>query len=264
MRSCACPARPAARASRTADQRRKVLGRAISKNIGRAIGDYDMIRDKDKILVAVSGGKDSLTLLKILTERQAIVPVRYTLVPVHVDLGYACADVDGLKEYLGQEGHDLLVQREAVLKDKVPAQVTCFWCAWSRRKVLFRLADEFGCNKLALGHHKDDIAETILMNLLFNGEISAMVPHQKLFKGKLSIIRPLAYVEEDDIRRYAGLWDFPALDGKCPNASVSQRAFVKEWIRQAERVAPGVKTNVLRSLQRIKADYLLSDETTSQ
>lgn len=247
MSSCACPARP-----------------HISKEIGRAIGDYDMIRGGDKILVAVSGGKDSLTLLKILTERQAFVPVSYTLIPVHVDLGYACADIEGLQSYLKQEGHELIVRREEVLKDKKPDQVTCFWCSWNRRKVLFQLARETGCNKIALGHHKDDIAETILMNLLFNGEISAMVPHQKMFRGKLAIIRPLAYVEEDEVCSYAASCGLPQLDGKCPNASVSQRAFAKEWIRQARQVAPGVKTNILRSLQRIKADYLLSDETTPQ
>ncbi len=252
-----CEARISSPRARPVRGRGRGLGRHLSRKMGRAIGDYDMIHDGDRILVAVSGGKDSLTLLKILTERQAFVPVDYTLIPAHVDLGYACADVEALKEYLRGQGHELLVRRDEILKETDEARINCFWCAWNRRKVLFQWARELGCQKIALGHHRDDIAETILMNLLFNGEISAMVPHQKMFDGEISIIRPLAYAHEDEIRRYAASSGFPALGGSCPNASISQRAFVKEWIRAAERVAPGAKSNICRSLERVKTDYLL-------
>ena len=138
-----------------------------------------------------------------------------------------------------------------------PKNISCFWCSWNRRKALFEVADRFGCKKVALGHHKDDIIETILLNLFFHGEISAMSPKQELFKGKIIIIRPLAYVEEDMIRRFARTAGFPHQKCACPNSITSNRTKIAQIIKDLEKVCPELKTNIFKSVKRIKEDYLL-------
>jgi tRNA 2-thiocytidine biosynthesis protein TtcA len=231
--------------------------KAISKKVGRAIADYGMIEDGDKILVGVSGGKDSLTLLKILWDRKAFVPIHYDVLALHVDLGFTGSNLEAFRRYLEKHGYPFEMRRRAVARDEAREPLTCFWCSWNRRRVLFEEAEKNGCNKIALGHHKDDIVETILMNLLFEGEISAMAPKQEMFKGKLHIIRPLAYVEEREISRFARLMEFPVCGCLCPHAGRTQRAVVKKIIADVQKTAPGVKSNIFRSLQRIKKDYLL-------
>ena len=237
--------------------RRRDLEKSLSKKIGRAIADYGMIKDGDRILVAVSGGKDSLTLLKLLSERKKFVPIRYDILALHVDLGYRCVNKDVLKKFLEDNGYPYHFKKLDILKGKRRKDITCFWCSWNRRKALFEAAQTYGCSTIALGHHKDDIAQTILMNLLFEGEISAMAPRQELFGGKLTLIRPLAYVDERDIQELARLYRFPLPHCACPNAGKTKRAVVGKFIDDLEKETPYVKTNILRSLQRIKKDYLL-------
>lgn len=229
----------------------------ISKKVGKAMTDYGMIQDGDKILVAVSGGKDSLCLLKILEYRKTFVPVKYDILAVHIDMGYHCVHPKILAAYFKQHGHKYRIKKVDILKGKDRASISCFWCAWNRRKALFELADKLGCTKIALGHHKDDIVETILLNLFFNSEISAMSPKQELFKGKITIIRPLAYVEEKEIIRFSRQIDFPHPRCQCPNANTSRRAMVKKIITGLEKICPNVKTNIFNSIKRIKEDYLL-------
>ncbi|MDI6606434.1 MAG: ATP-binding protein [Candidatus Omnitrophota bacterium] len=229
----------------------------ISKRVGRAIIDYDMLAEGDKIAVAVSGGKDSLTLLRVLADRRAFVPIKYELLAVHIDLGYPCQHPKILGEYFKSQGIAYHIEKVDILKGKTRKDISCFWCAWNRRKALFETANRFGCTKVALGHHKDDIVETILLNLFFQGEISAMSPKQELFKGKITLIRPLAYVEEGMIVKFAKEADFPHEKCSCPNSLTSNRNRISRIIRELERVCPDVKTNIFRSLKRIKKDYLL-------
>ncbi|MFH1506831.1 MAG: ATP-binding protein [Candidatus Omnitrophota bacterium] len=229
----------------------------ISKRIGKAIGDYKLIEDGDKILVAVSGGKDSLSLLEILNDRRSFVPVKYDLLACHVDMGYPCHHPKILAEYFKKMGVKYHIEKIDILQGKTRKDISCFWCSWNRRKALFMVAERFGCTKVALGHHKDDIVETILMNIFFKGEISAMSPKQSLFDGKITIIRPLAYVEENMIVKFAKTLDFPHHRCSCPNSIKSQRTKMTEIIRDLEKVCPELKTNIFRSLQRIKQDYLL-------
>lgn len=229
----------------------------ISKRIGRAIGDYNLIEDGDKIVVAVSGGKDSLTLLKILADRRSFVPVKYRLLAVHIDMGYPCHHPKILAEYFKKMGVEYHIEKIDILKGKSRKDISCFWCSWNRRKALFKVAGCYKFNKVALGHHKDDIVETILMNMFFQGEISAMSPKQALFGGKITIIRPLAYVEEKMIIKFAKTLDFPHHRCSCPNSVKSQRANIGEMIKELEKVCPEVKTNIFKSLKRIKQDYLL-------
>ncbi len=229
----------------------------ISKMAGRAISDYQMINDGDKIAVAVSGGKDSLTLLKVLSDRRRFVPIKYELMALHIDLGYPCMHPKILAKYFQSENIAYHIEKVDILQGKTRKDISCFWCSWNRRKALFETADRFGCTKVAMGHHKDDVVETILLNLFFHGEISAMSPKQELFGGKIVIIRPLAYVEEDMIMRFARSAGFPHEKCSCPNSLTSQRTKVTEIIKEIQRVCPDVKTNIFRSVKRIKKEYLL-------
>ena len=229
----------------------------ISKRVGKAITDYDMLSDGDKIAVAVSGGKDSLTMLRVLADRRSFVPIKYELLAVHIDLGYPKSYPKSLEIYFKKIGVNYHIERTRVLKGGKPKNINCFWCSWNRRKALFEVADRMKCSKVALGHHKDDIAETILLNLFFHGEVSAMSPRQELFKGKIVIIRPLAYVEEDMIRRFAKEAGFPRQKCACPNSLTSKRTKINNIIKDLKKICPEVKTNIFKSASRIKEDYLL-------
>ena len=229
----------------------------ISKSVGKAIMDYNMITAGDKILVAVSGGKDSLTLLRVLNDRRKFVPIKYDLLAVHVDMGYPCQHPKTLAEYFKSMDIDYHIEKIDILKGKSRKEISCFWCSWNRRKALFETAVRLGCTKVALGHHMDDIIETVLLNLFFRGEISAMCPKQELFKGKITIIRPLAYVEEDLIRKFAKDLDFPHHKCACPNSLTSKRTKVEQIIKDLGKISPDIKKNIFRSVKRVKHDYLL-------
>ncbi|MFA5410399.1 MAG: ATP-binding protein [Candidatus Omnitrophota bacterium] len=229
----------------------------ISKRVGRAIIDYKMLSEGDKICVAVSGGKDSLTLLKVLNDRKRFVPIKYELLAVHIDLGYPKSCAGTLEKYFKKIGVNYHIENVDVLKKTKPKDISCFWCSWNRRKALFETAHRFGCSKVALGHHKDDVVETILLNLFFQGEISAMSPRQELFKGKITLIRPLVYVEEYMIKRFAKQESLSNQSCICPNSITSNRARMAKIISELKRICPDVKTNIFRSIKRIKKDYLL-------
>jgi len=219
--------------------------------------DYEMLSEGDKICVAVSGGKDSLTLLRILRDRQKFVPIKYELLAVHIDFGYPKSCVKELVKYFKQLGVRYHIEKSGILRKTPKDKLNCFWCSWNRRKLLFETANRFGFNKVALGHHKDDIVETILMNLFFQGEISAMSPKQELFKGKIVLIRPLAYVEEYLIKRFASQEKIPHSTCTCPNSIISQRTKMAKLISDIKKVCPEVKTNIFKSIKRVKQDYLL-------
>jgi len=230
----------------------------ISKKVGRAVGDYNMIKDKDKILVAVSGGKDSLTLLKLLKYRQSFAPIKFDILAAHIDFGYSKTLPKLLAGFFEKLQVKYYIKKVNIFKDKNRADINCFWCSWNRRKALFELAAKRKFNKVALGHHFDDIIETVLLNLFYQGQISAMKPKQELFDGKITIIRPLAYVEEKETARLAHqLKDFPYQTCDCPSAIDSHRKVIKKIIRELYRSCPHIKKNIFNSIKRIKKDYLL-------
>ncbi len=228
----------------------------LSKKVGKAIWDYKMVGEGDKVLLAVSGGKDSLSLLRVMKERLKFVPIDYEVIACHVDMGFDWVDIEGLKNHFEREGVRYVVAKpEKEWMENKP--FTCFWCSWTRRRVLFSLASEMGCSKLALGHHMDDIIETMLLNLLFNGEVSTMKPSQEMFKGRFTIIRPLAYVQEKELKRLAARLDLPVIKSQCVNGENSKRRLVKGMISEVERHNRNVKKNIFRSLQRVREEYLL-------
>ncbi len=231
-------------------------GIPISKRIGKAIADFDLLNDGDKIIVAISGGKDSLTLLKMLIERQRWAPVKYDLLAAHIITDFKCAGCahqSKLQNIFEEWGVDYRFINVTLGAEK---GTSCFWCAWNRRKALFELARETGYNKIALGHHKDDIVETFLLNLFYNGEISSINANQPLFDGKIRIIRPLAYVEEEAIKKYSKEAKFIPQVCKCPNARDSKRAVIKRLLSDLEKSGGYVKSNIFNAPSRIKHDYL--------
>jgi tRNA 2-thiocytidine biosynthesis protein TtcA len=233
----------------------------ISKKVGKAIFDYEMIKEGDKVLVGVSGGKDSLTLIDILTQKQKSSPIKFSLEVVHIDFGFCDQQscISGLEIYLKSYGLNLHMIQKPLPETK--DKINCFWCSWNRRKEIFLLAGRLGCTKVALGHNQDDIVTTFLMNLFYHGEISTMTPNLSMFKGEFNIIRPLAYVTEEETKKYAQLKNLPVKNCSCPyfnnEHQFSYRKYIREFINELEKHNKFVKINVFNRMKKIKQNYLV-------
>jgi len=227
-----------------------------TKKVGKAIWDYKMLKEGDKVLIAVSGGKDSLVLLRIMKERTKFVPINYHIVACYVDMGFPWVNTDALKGFFEKES---IPYRIAPPPEPWHPEepFSCFWCSWNRRKTLFNIAHDEGFTKIAFAHHMDDIIETLLLNLFFQGEISTMQPYQEMFKGELAIIRPLAYVEEKDLIRLATQLQLPFVSSECPHSTLSKRKLMKGLVEELKKHNRNVKKNIYRSLKRIRKEYLL-------
>ena len=232
----------------------------IRSLVGKAIHRYGLIQEGDRILVGVSGGKDSLSLLHLLHERSKRVPIHYELLPVYIDLGFDSGQAEILKNFFEAKGFpyhieftDIGVRANSAENRENP----CFLCSWERRKNLFRLAHRFKCNKIALGHHQDDIVETLLLNIFYSAEISTMLPLQTLFQGKITLIRPFALLEEKKIERFAREAGFPFGPSGCPSSGKTKRKVVKDLIEMLSKKDRRVKGNIFRALSNIKLDYTL-------
>jgi tRNA 2-thiocytidine biosynthesis protein TtcA len=232
----------------------------IRSLMGKAIHRYGLIQGGDRVLVGVSGGKDSLTLLTLLHERNNRVPIHYELFPVYVDLGFQSRQAEVLKNYFEAKGLPYHIEFTDIgrrANSPENRENPCFLCSWERRKHLFRLAHRFKCNKIALAHHKDDIIETLLLNIFYSAEISTMLPLQPLFKGKITLIRPFALLEEKKIDRFAREMNLPFGPSGCPSSGKTKRKEVKDLIKDLEKKNRKVKGNIFRSLSNIKLDYML-------
>ena len=221
---------------------------------------YEMISDKDRIAVGLSGGKDSLALMWILKERQSRVPINYELFAIYIDPGFEVGFTEPLKTYCSQNGFKLIVEHTdygIIAHSSENRENPCFLCSRLRRKRLFEIADELGCHKLALGHNKDDIIETLFLNLCYAGEISAMVPSQSFFQGKFTVIRPLAFADENIISRFAGEKKFPAFVNPCPSIKASKRHVIKNLLSQLYSSNKKIKGNIFRAMSHVNTDYLL-------
>lgn len=228
--------------------------------LGKALHRYDMIAHGDRIVVGLSGGKDSMTLLWFLFERLARVPIDYELFPVYVDPGFEGGFGEQLHQYSRDQGYPLRMETTdfgLVAHSPENRENPCFLCSRLRRKRLFEIADELNCNKVALGHHKDDIIETLFMNMCYAGEISTMKPSQSFFEGKFTVIRPLAYADEDSITRFARSMGFPEFVNPCPTAGMSKRQEVKTMLKELYRSNRKIRGNIFRSMSHVRTDYLL-------
>jgi tRNA 2-thiocytidine biosynthesis protein TtcA len=231
--------------------------------VGRCIADFQLIAEGDRIMVCLSGGKDSYALLSILERLRRAAPIRFELVVMHLDQGHPGHDSGPLERWLEERGFKFTLVREdtyAIVTRKIPPGKTyCGLCSRLRRGILYNAAPRLGCNKIALGHHREDTIETLFLNLLFAGSLKAMPPKLTSDDGRNVVIRPLLYVSEDLISRYAAAMDFPILPcGLCGNPQAApKRAQLKQWLAQLETIAPGAKESILAATQNVRPSHLL-------
>lgn len=219
------------------------------RKVNRAISRYGLIEAGDRIAVAVSGGKDSLSLLRLLRDRLIFHPPPYELVAVHVAyVGWEVGAPPRDKLEAHFQAEEVAYAFEEV--DLTGEEVDCFCCSWQRRKALFEAAQRLGCNKLALAHHQEDIVETTLINLLLHGRLERPEPFSPLFGGKLILIRPLVFLTGHDLGRFARICKLPVHESTCPLADSGMRARVGEWLRELSIKVPAVYINVFRSVEK--------------
>lgn len=244
--------------------KKSLEGREILRQVGRASKDFGLIEPDDRILVACSGGKDSYTLLWSLTEIQRRVPFKFELIAINIDMGFGGFHQEPVGEFLNTMAVAVeLVAEKAgdICRAKLgPEGNACWLCARLRRGVLYTQARRLGCNKLALGHHADDIVETLMINMFFAGQLKAMPPRLRIDEGDLLVIRPLAYVYEDSIRHLAKRSGFPIVDCNCSygcTLSMGQRAETKRLLTDLSERIPDLKSHLLAALTNVRPSHLL-------
>lgn len=231
---------------------------AVSKRAAKAIKDFNLITPGDRIAVAVSGGKDSLSLLHILRHRLKISPVKFEFLAVHIDFEFSDFDSQRLVDYLKLHDFPYIIEKIDWLKGEKYGDIDCYWWSRNRRKALFQLCEREKLNKIAFGHHIDDIAETIVLNQFYRGEIGAMKPNQVLFDGKITLIRPLAYVREEAMQTLAEKLGITTIgQSKCANDDTSHRMIIKKMLREFEQHNPDIVINIFNSLRNIRTEYLI-------
>jgi tRNA(Ile)-lysidine synthetase-like protein len=234
------------------------LEKIISKKIGQAIFDYKMIKNNDKILIGVSGGKDSLTLLYDLINRQKSFPIKYNIQAAHIITDFTVCNKEKIENLFNEWKIKYHFINVPVLKRLKPEKkMNCYWCSIQRRIELNKIASKNNCNKIALGHHMDDIVETILMNMFYNGKIAAMSPVMKYKKFSYTIIRPLVYVKEEQIEKFASAKKFLNFVCNCPYGNNSKRLEIKKIISQLYKTNKLIRENIFYSLKYICKDYLI-------
>ncbi|MFI5173672.1 MAG: tRNA 2-thiocytidine(32) synthetase TtcA [Terriglobia bacterium] len=259
------------KAERNVDRGR--LEKRLLHLVGKAIGDYQLIEDGERIAVAVSGGKDSWTMLEMLELLRLRAPVRFSLLCVHVDQGFKDFRYDLVAGYLESRGFEHKVYHSnsfRLIEDKIEVGVTyCSFCARIRRGVLYRAARELGCNKIALGHHADDAIETLLLNIFFEGRLASMPPRLLADDGKSIVIRPLIYVAEKDLATYAYQVDpvtrrphYPIVCCNCPvcgDDSLKRRR-IKQLLLNLEKEYPMIKKSLLGALGNVHGSHLMDPD----
>jgi tRNA 2-thiocytidine biosynthesis protein TtcA len=249
------------------DQRRAAfeankLSKRLHRQVGQAIGDFNMIEAGDKVMVCVSGGKDSYALLDLLISLRQRAPVPFELVAVNLDQKQPGFPAHVLPEYLAARGVPFHIENQdtySIVKRLVPeGQTMCSLCSRLRRGILYRVAGELGATKIALGHHRDDMVVTLLMNMFFGGRMKGMPPKLVSDDGRHVVIRPLAYVAETDLERWAEHRRFPIIPCTlCGSQDNLQRVQVKQMLREWERRYPGRSDNMLRAMGHVVPSHLM-------
>lgn len=230
----------------------------IFHRVGKAIDQFQMMEDGDRILVGVSG-VDSITLLWLLRERLTWIPVKYTLKAIYIDPGFDETTGKIIGDYLRKESFDYkIIKTDIGMKAHEPhaQENPCFLCSQERKKRLFLLAREGNYQKIALGHHLDDINATLFINILYGGSISTMLPRQDLFGGRLTIIRPLTLVGKEQIQKLAEFLNIPPIVNPCPSSQVSQRKQINEFLDYFYSKDQRIRYNIFHAMSNIHRDYL--------
>jgi tRNA 2-thiocytidine biosynthesis protein TtcA len=241
------------------------LEKKLCRLVGQAIGDFGMIEEGDKVMVCVSGGKDSYAMLDILMKLRERAPINFEIVAVNLDQKQPNFPAEILPNYLKGLGIQFHIEEQdtySIVKRVIPeGKTTCGLCSRLRRGILYRVADELGATKIALGHHRDDILETLMLNMFYAGKLKGMPPKLRSDDGKHIVIRPLAYVPEKLLERYAGDMNFPIIPcdlcGSQPNL---QRQVMKEMLHDWEKKYPGRVENLFRSMHHIVPSHLMDSE----
>lgn len=237
------------------------LHKRLRRGVGQAIADFGMIEEGDKIMVCLSGGKDSYTLLDILINLQQSAPVNFSLIAVNLDQKQPGFPADVLPTYLSELGVDFQIVTEdtyAIVKEKIPeGKTTCSLCSRLRRGILYRTAKELGATKIALGHHRDDMLETLFLNMFYGGKMKSMPPKLISDNGEHIVIRPLAYCKEKDIEQYATAKQFPIIPcNLCGSQDGLQRQVVKEMLQDWDKRFPGRIETMFQAMQNIVPSHL--------
>lgn len=232
--------------------------RRIERRFNKGVVQYGLIEEGDKILIGLSGGKDSLALVELLGKRARIYKPRFSVIAVHVvmkNIPYQ-SDIEYLKTYCESFGVPF-VQYETSFDPATDTRKSpCFLCSWNRRKALFTVAKERGCNKIALGHHMDDILETLLMNITYQGAFSTMPPRLVMKKFDMTIIRPMCMVHEADLVELAMLHDYRKQVKNCPYETQSSRSDMKGILRQLEAMNPEARYSLWGSMTNVQEELL--------
>ena len=241
------------------------LQKRIRRHVGQAIADYNMIEDGDKVMVCLSGGKDSYAMLDILLNLRAHAPINFDVVAVNLDQKQPGFPEHILPRYLEGLGIEYKIVEEdtySIVKDKIPeGKTTCSLCSRLRRGILYRTASELGATKIALGHHRDDILETLFLNMFHGGKLKTMPPKLVSDDGKHVVIRPMAYCKESDMEKYAELKSFPIIPcNLCGSQENLQRQAIKQMLNDWERRFPGRIESMFRSVQNVVPSHLLDHQ----
>jgi tRNA 2-thiocytidine biosynthesis protein TtcA len=236
----------------------------LKKWLEKAVLDYKMIEEGDKVLIGVSGGADSLALLDLLDSKMLFIP-RFSFIAVNIDMGFdpSYKSYDALEKYFQENNYHYVMEKTDIgnlAHSDFNKKNPCFLCSRLRRKRIFEIADAEDCNKIAFAHHRDDIIETLLINMFYGREISTMMPNQKIFGGKLHIIRPLAYLREELVKKYSRERHFPTVKNDCPTSLTSKRVYVKNLLNELERDNKQIRDNIYKAMSHVKPDYLLTQK----
>ncbi len=247
---------------------RETIEKRLAHEMGRCIADFDLIEPGDRIMVAISGGKDSYTLLHLLERARRRAPVPFELVAVHLDQGQPGYDGSALEAWLRAEGYEHRIVREDTYRlvvERIPEGRTyCSMCSRLRRGILYNVAESLGCTKIALGHHRDDAIETLMLNLMFNGTLSAMPAKLLSDDRRNTVIRPLLYSSERDIAGLAEHLGFPIIPcNLCGSQENLWRQQVKQMLDDIEKRAPKVRQSMLAALKNVHTSHLLGTQQGS-
>ena len=240
--------------------------RKVKKLTGQAIGHFNLIEPGDRIAVAVSGGKDSYALIHVLHELRRRAPIDYELIAVNVDAGFPGYRKDVIETYMKECGYQVHMQAtecaDIIEEKKKPGSSYCAFCARLRRGVLYTVADKLGCNKIALGHHLDDFIETLLLNQFYIGTLAAMSPKLLADNQRHTVIRPMVYVEEVDIIKFARQNDFPVIDCGCPvmGEEDQKRQRMKRLLAELHKENKYLKRSMIRALSNVRPRHLLDKD----
>jgi tRNA 2-thiocytidine biosynthesis protein TtcA len=235
----------------------------VRRKVGQAMRDFPMIEDGDRLMVCVSGGKDSYALLEVLVSLQRRSPVSYELIAVNIDQGWPGYDTAAIEAHVAGLGVDYRMIQESyaeLVEERLkPGQTPCSLCSRFRRGVLYNLAEELGCSKIALGHHRDDLVETLLLNLFYSGRLASMPPVLRSDDGRNTVIRPLAYVPEELLVELAEAREFPVVRCGCPSCGLPEqkRQVVKQLLNALSEDTPDLRNHMLAALGNVAPSHLL-------